>query len=63
MVTRNQRASQDGGKEQSQEHATNGASSMIDEFVIKLAEALQRRGKRTWKVILAHAMRILKVLL
>ncbi|KAL4527524.1 hypothetical protein Ndes2526A_g08693 [Nannochloris sp. 'desiccata'] len=49
MVTRNQSASQGGGREPSQQHETNEDAKMVDEFVIKLAQALQRRGKRTWK--------------
>jgi|LakMenEpi03Aug12_release.lakeMendotaPanAssembly.Ray.scaffolds.fasta_scaffold5919630_1 hypothetical protein len=54
MVTRNQRnqsGSQGGEQSQPQEDA-----SMIDEFITKLADALQRRGKRRWKVKLAHGM-------
>jgi len=55
MVTRNQSASQSGGREPSQQHKTNGEAAMVDEFVIKLAQALRRRGKRTWKVNFSHA--------
>jgi len=50
MVTRNQSASQNGGREPLQKDKTNGEANMVDEFVIKLAQALQRRSKRTWKV-------------
>lgn len=63
MVTRNQSASQGGGREPSQQHETNEDAKMVDEFVIKLAQALQRRGKRTWKVKFAHSMSILKCII
>lgn len=55
MVTRKQ--SQSGGKA-SQQLETHGESSVIDEFVIKLAQALQRRGKRAWKVNFVHACNV-----
>jgi hypothetical protein len=55
MVTRNQ-SSQGGAEKPSQQPKANVESGMIDDFVIKLAQALQRRGKRTWKVNFAHAI-------
>lgn len=50
MVTRRQTASQDEGGAASKGGNNDQNAKVTNDFISKLAGALQRRGKRTWKV-------------